>query len=72
MPPHWNRTSHPREGQTTTFVIDVTVEQVGLNWLKMTGDSQGHDLITNTQVPSNPLFVVAPVENLKQRSIQIR
>jgi hypothetical protein len=63
---------HPREGQTTTFVVDVTVEQAGLNWLKMTGNSQGHDLITNTQVPSKPLFVVAPVENLKQRLIQIR
>lgn len=63
---------HPREGQATTFVIDVTVGQAGLNWLKMTGDSQGQDLITNTQAPSNPLFVIAPVENLKQRLIQIR
>jgi hypothetical protein len=63
---------HAREGQTTTFMIDVIVEKAGLNWLKMTGDSQGHDVITNTQVPANPLFVVAPVENLKQRLIQIR
>jgi hypothetical protein len=62
----------PREDQTTTFVIDVDIEQAGLNWLKITGDSQGHDVITNTQAPLTPLFVVAPVENLKQRLIQIR
>jgi hypothetical protein len=62
----------PREGQRTSYVIDVIVEQPGLNWLNMTGDSQGHDVITNAQEPSNPLFVVAPVENLKQGLFQIR
>lgn len=46
---------HAREGQTTTFAIDVIVEKAGLNWLNMTGDLQGHDVITNTQEPPNPL-----------------
>jgi hypothetical protein len=62
---------HARNGEITTFAIDVTVDKAGLNWLKMTDDSDnGHDILTNTRVPSNPLFVVAPVENLKHRLIQ--
>jgi hypothetical protein len=61
-----------RDGATTTFAVDVTVNKTGLNWLEMASDGAGHDVIVNARVPPSPLFVVAPLENLKQRLIQIR
>lgn len=63
---------HSRDGATTTFAVDVTVDKAGLYWLEMTGDGAGHNVIVNARVPPSPLFVVAPIENLKQRLIQIR
>jgi hypothetical protein len=65
-------TATSKSGEKRTLVVDLTITKPGLTWIVVAPDGTGRSVMSVAPGTMRPLLVIAPPENVKHGSFQVR
>jgi hypothetical protein len=65
-------TTTSKSGEKRTLVVDLTITKPGLTWIVVVPDGTDRSVMSVASGTMHPLLVIAPPENVKHGSFQVR